>query len=255
VRVPIDLVTLTRMDAKGYTELVALNDDGRQAATQSRAHTFVCDDGKVYWLKGRAQRGLVADLIGGRLAARVKAGPVSRIVRVPSEAVPPDGSQDHLLGLVVGSEDEKAAVNSRELDRVAPATFDPRLIDPASRALVVAFQTWIGVGDTQVLVNLKTGYIRSIDHGECFMNPARTANLMLNRLSIKGVPDGLGSDPASRDAAAGTIEAVSDQDILEAVSGVPDGASWDSACDRRLAIATWLVGRRGKIREVLETWA
>lgn len=253
--VPIDLATLARMDAQGYEELVALTDDNRQAATLSKAHTFICDDGRTYWLKGKAQHGLVAELVAGRLAALVGAGPVARIVRVTSEALPADGSCEHLLGVIVGSEDEKAAVNSRELDQLAPPEFNPELLDPESRALVVAFQTWIGVKDVQVLVNFKSGRIGSIDHGDCFSDTTAGDEPKLNRLTIKGVPDSLGSDQVSLGGAAKKIEEVTDQEILEAVARVPDGTAWQSAVDRRVEIAKWLVGRRGELREVLKTWA
>ncbi len=40
------------------------------------------------------------------------------------------------------------------------------------------------------------------------------------------------------------IEALSEQDILAAVSRIPDGDGWLSLFDRRLAIANWLIKRQ-----------
>jgi hypothetical protein len=69
----------------------------------------------------------------------------------------------------VGLEDVPNTVNARELEAIlGPGNLPPTGIDGRSRAIVFAFQTWIGVGDTQVLVGLADGRIYSIDHGECF---------------------------------------------------------------------------------------
>lgn len=94
----------------------------------------MCVDGKTYWVKDKAQQGLVAELIGRRLAAKVGAGPISRIIRLTPEAAKADGSQNHLLGVVVGSEDEKNLINTRDLGLLAPGDFDPKLVDPSARA-------------------------------------------------------------------------------------------------------------------------
>src|SRR5260370_40598439 len=74
-----------------------------------------------------------------------------------------------MLGVVVGSEDEKNVMNTRDFGLLAPGDFDPKLVDPPARALVAAFQTWIGVADGQILVTLRPGRIRSMDYGACFM--------------------------------------------------------------------------------------
>ncbi len=176
-----------------------------------------------------------------------------RIVRVTPEALPAGGSATHLVGVVMGSEDEKDCVNTRDLAMLAP-TFDAKLVDPESRALVVAFQTWIGVGDVQVLVNLKSGRIRSIDHGECFMATDRPADPVLTVLNIPGVDDKHGSDNESVKAAIERIESVGDQALVDAVTRIPLGDSWRSPASRRLEIAVWLADRRGKVREAMATW-
>lgn len=252
--VPIDLVTLTSLDAKGYEVREALSWQGRTSGTFSASHTFLCVDSKTYWVKGKAQQGLVAELICGRLAAKLGAGPLARIIRVTPEATPADGSANHLLGVVVGSEDEQNVINSRDLQLLAPGDFKPQLVDPEARALVVAFQTWIGLGDVQVLINLKSGKIRSIDHGDCFAATQQPLAPTLTVLSIPGVPDTLGNDPPSATAAADQIEAVTDQQILDAVAGIPLGDSWTSPASRRLEIAIWLAARRGMVRGVISQW-
>jgi len=133
--------------------LDALSHGGLGRPTHAQPNTFVCADGKTYWVKGRAQQGLVAELIAGRLAAKVGAGPLARVIRVPHEALPTGGQAAHLEGVIVGLEDVPNTVNGRELAGIlGPGVLPAAGIDPVSRALVFVFQTWIGVGDTQVLV-------------------------------------------------------------------------------------------------------
>ncbi len=250
---PLDLAALAAADGKGYEVLEALSPEGRKSPTFSTSHTFVCVDGKTYWVKASAQQGLVAELICGRLAARVGCGPIARIIRVTPEAVPPDGSANHLIGVVVGSEDERDCVNTRDLTSLAP-TFDPKLVDASSRALVVAFQTWIGIGDTQVMVNTRTGRIRSIDHGECFTATAAATDPTLTVLEVPGVPRALSNDEASVNSAVERLENVTEQQLVDAVARIPLGDPWKSPASRRLEIATWLAARQPKVRKVMETW-
>ncbi len=62
----------------------------------------------------------------------------------------------------MGPEDLPNTVNARELQPfMARAQFDPGAIDARSRALVVAFQTWLGVQDEQVLIRLTDGRVSS----------------------------------------------------------------------------------------------
>jgi hypothetical protein len=71
---------LSALDARGYTVLDALAHGGLGRTTHAAPNTFVCSDGKTYWVKGRAQQGLVAELIAGRLADKVGAGPSARVI-------------------------------------------------------------------------------------------------------------------------------------------------------------------------------
>jgi hypothetical protein len=78
---------------------------------------------------------------------------------------------------------------------------------------------------------------------------------VLTVVPIDGVPSSLGNDPTSLEAAADRIEAVTDQQVVEAVARIPLGDPWKSPASRRLEIANWLAYRRSKVREVIATWA
>jgi hypothetical protein len=253
--VPIELDALTAVDARGYEVLDALTYGRQRSPTFSQACTFVCVDSKTYWVKASAQQGLVAELIAGRLAALTGAGPAARIIRVPPEARPADGSADHLSGVIVGSEDERNTVNARDLQPLlGSGQFNPGLVDAGSRALVVAFQTWIGVDDTQVLINMKTGQVRSIDHGACFGSTGQLTPPTLIALPIPGVADDVGRDQASVENAVTRIESVTDRQLIEVVTRIPVGDPWRGPSDRRLEIANWLAFRRDQLREVMRRW-
>ncbi len=131
----LDPASVAALDGSGYVVLEALTPGTlRSASTHARPHTFVCIDGKTYWVKGNAQQGLVAELIAGRLAAMVGAGPPARIVRVTPAVLPATGEAAHLEGIVVGSEDQPGTVNARDLEPfVRNGTFQPGAVDPAAR--------------------------------------------------------------------------------------------------------------------------
>ncbi len=251
----IEAADLAPFDARGYEVLDALTHEGRHSATYSASNTFVCIDGKTYWAKAVAQQGLVAELIAGRLAAKVGAGPAAKIIRVPMEALPVEGDLTRLAGVVVGLEDEPDTVNARDLGPLLGTKgFDPGAIDPSSRAMVVAFQTWLGVGDTQVLINLKDGRVRSIDHGECFSSTETLDDPSLIVVPIPGIDPEVGRDQTSVDAAIAKVVGVTDRQIVEAVTRIPLGEPWRSPGERRLEIARWLARRRDRIKEVMLTW-
>lgn len=250
---------LENRDRAGYTVLEALTaasfaDRSRSSPrTHSRPGAYVCVDGRTYWLKGDVQQGLVAELITGRLAAAVGAGPVARIIRLTKAALA-DPSEEHLLGIVPGSEDRPGTVNARDLAAVAGGS-SATPIDPATRALVVAFQTWLDLGDAQVLVGMTDGRVLSIDHGDCFGSVTQPAIAPVPRVTdIPGVKPELGREAAYVLPALAKIEAVTDDEILKAVTQVPSGEAWRSPSDRRLAIGRWVAERRSTLRGVLESW-
>lgn len=127
----LDSNALASLDGRGYVVLEAIAHAGLSSmSTHARPNAFICIDGRTYWLKGNAQQGLVAELIAGRLAKKVGAGPGTRIIRVTHEALPPGGAADHVEGIVVGSEDERETVNARDLQPfVASGQLAPDMVD------------------------------------------------------------------------------------------------------------------------------
>jgi hypothetical protein len=251
----MDRSELDALDSDGYVVLDAITHvKAPPGATLATPHAFAALSGKIVWVKAAAQQGLVAELVAGRLADRVGAGPLARIIRVPVEALPPDGSANHLEGVVVGTDDLAGGVNDRELAAIGGGPLDPAKIDPTSRARVVAFQTWLGVGDNQVLIDVARGLIYSIDHGQCLENVGTLSDPVLVVHPIPGLPNEHGRDAACIDAAVAEIESVSDAELLEAVARVPSGGAWQSDADRRFAMAAWLSHRRDRIRGVMSAW-
>lgn len=247
---------LAALDGQGYVVLEALTAAPlAPSASHSRPNAFVAIDGKTYWLKGNVQQGLVAELIAGRLASNVGAGPIARVIRVTAPALPPGGAADHLEGVVCGVEHLEGVVNARELQPfIASGQLPPGAIDPPSRARAVVFQTWLGLRDQQVLVSLTTGHVYSIDHGDCFGDLSSALPIRPVITSIPGVADSFGNEPALVSAVVKAIEAVSDGNLLHAVSQVPSGDAWRSPTDRRLRLAAWLAERRDNLGAAMAGW-
>ena len=253
---------LTSLDAEGYPTLDAIAQAPQQPSmnTLSKPAAFVCVDGRTYWCKGntpnaQVQQGLSAELIAGRLANLVNIGGPCRVVRVRPEILPTDGTLNHLLGVVVGSQHHNGMEHVRNLaPMVANGTFPAGVVDASSRARTIAFQSWIGAGDAQLMMSLTTGKMVTIDHGECFqsLDPSVAPALVL--VDIPGVGIDVGKDMALMDMALGAIETLDDQRILEAVSCIPTGDAWNSDAGRRLAVAEWLVARKGMLRNTMEAW-
>lgn len=251
----MDEAQLGAIDNAGYVVVDAITHvRGPTQGSSQTPHLFVCTDGRGYWVKAGAQEGLLAELIAGRLAAVVQAGPHARVIRVPPEALPSDGSASQLEGLVVGIENEEGTINARELGTVGVSALPPSSVRADLRARVVVFQSWIGVSDQQVLLDLRNGRILSIDHGACFGATDNHVDPTLVVTSIPGVPDDHGHDAEHVAAAVDRVESVSDDDLLRSVAQVPLGAVWRSDSKRRLQIARWLAYRRDKVREVVTGW-
>lgn len=251
----IDAAGLNRLDSRGYTVLEAITDANLgQPSTFSRPNAFICVDGKTYWVKGKVQQGLVAELISGRLASRIHAGPIVRIIRVTPEVLPRSGMGE-LVGVVVGSEDLRGTENARNLEPfIKDGTFQPGLVSLESRGRVIVFQTWIGASDSQVLIELTTGSVYSIDHGDCFGTTSTITDPQVIVTEISGVPADAGREAKYIMPTVGVVESVTDEELLEAVSRIPTGDEWRSPIDRRIEIASWLSHRRNRIREVMSQW-
>lgn len=256
-----DPTLLAWRDARGYTvfEAVALAPFPASLTTLSKPAAFVCINGETYWCKGnapnaRVQQGLVAELVAGRLAAKLGVGGPAAIVQVDRKILPADGSLAHLAGLVLGIRHHPGMEHCRNMQALAGGAPQVRgLIDAASRAKVVVFQSWLGAQDAQVMVSLTTGRVISIDHGDCFGN--LSANLSPVVVGIPGVPDADGRDPSLVDQAVRAVESLTDEDLLEAVCQMPTAENWNADEARRRRIAEWLAGRRGQLRRVMEQWS
>lgn len=252
----LDQDKLHALDARGYVVLEALTHVKEPpGATHARPHAFLCIDGKTYWVKATAQQGLVAELMMGRLGDLVDAAPIARVIRVTPEALPAGGRAEHLTGVVVGLEDKPGSVNVRELQPyLQNAEFAMEQLDHRSLARVTAFQTWTGVGDTQVLIELKTGRVWSIDHGEALGQTGTNQPPSLIPPPIPGVTLDAGSHGDALLEGVDRIEQISDAQLLDAVAGVPVGDPWRSPVERRFQTAKWLADRRDALRGVIEQW-
>src|SRR3954447_17793627 len=94
-------------DKGGYTVLDAIAwAKAPPGGSLANPHMFGCMDGASYWIKRAAQHGLAAELIAGRLGSQIGASADAKIVRVPREALPADGSANHLEGVGVGLRDQ-----------------------------------------------------------------------------------------------------------------------------------------------------
>lgn len=247
----MDRVLLEQLDAAGYEVLDALSHvKAPPQGSLATPHAFAAVDGKTYWVKAQAQRGLVHELIGGRLAAILGVGPMARILRVPAEALPADGSANHLVGTNVGLQDITGTLNARELGLVGITTLDPAKVSAVDRALVVAFHSWTGTSDAQVLLNLQTGRVHTIDFGDSFSDVAGDPGLVV--LDLPGIPTGHGREAAEN--ACDRIEGVTDDQITRAVAKVPWGGGWGASQGKRLELAERLADRRSKVRGVMMSW-
>lgn len=246
---------LNELDQRGYQVFEAIRHAGGHSATFSAPNQLVAIDGRTYWVKGHVQQGLVAELIAGRLARRCGAGPEATILHVTPEVAEEGQIPTDQLGLVVGSRDEPNTVNARDLGNLAPdVSFPATGIDGPSRALVVTFQTWLGVGDAQVLVRLTDGHVLSIDHGDAFGSTSSRERPVPIVTDIPGVGPDVGRRKGDVMVAVNRIQSISDMDLINDVARVPAGAAWRSPAARRLEIAEYLAFRRDLLEEVMTEW-
>jgi hypothetical protein len=86
-------------------------------------------------------------------------------------------------------------------------------------------------------------------------NGAQTPRTGTTPRSTPGVPPDFARDAALIDAAVDKIEGIADHSLVEAVARMPSDPEWNSATDRRFAVAEWLAWRRGRLREVMSQWS
>jgi hypothetical protein len=146
-------------------------------------------------------------------------------------------------------------VSSRDITQfLADGQFNPKVIDPRYRARTVVFQSWIDVGDQEVLVSLTNGKVLSIDHGRCFCRPEILTPPSVVVAGIPGVDNNVGRKAEHVRSAVNLIESITDEVLLRAVAQIPNGERWNSAAERRLAIGRWLAYRRDRLRRVMRAW-
>jgi hypothetical protein len=250
----MDADQLKALDAAGYNVVEAVaHVKGPPQGSHANPHAFACLDGKTYWVKAQAQQGLCVELVAGRLAAKVGAGPMAKIIHVPNEALPSDGSANHLAGLLVGVQDEEGLVNIKDLGLMGVSNLQAESVRPRDRANVVVFQSWMSVSDQQMLLDLRSGRLVSIDHGECFSD-TNAVDPTLIVTDIPGVPAAHGKTKEHVAPALEQVESVSDADLLSVVAQMPSGSPWNADASRRLAIAKCLAGRRDRLRGAIEGW-
>ena len=249
------LLRLRKLDAEGVASVVA-----RAAAplelsfSYSAPRAFLCSDEAIWWLKSKAQQGLVAEVVAGRLAKLAGAGPGASPVLVGAEALAGQLGLNRFRGHVVGIEHRPGVISSKKLADFLSGHSIGLPIDVASRAIVIAFQTWLNVEDAQVLVNTLTGQVETHDHGETFRELKKGPPSRIVVARIPGVADHAGLSRPELELAVRRIEAITPDEILWAVSGIPDEPGWGGGFERRLAIAEWLIKRQARLREVLTGW-
>jgi hypothetical protein len=211
----MDADRLVELDAKGYEALLAIAyGRGPKHGSFAYPHAFVCSDGRTYWVKRfqytsfnaghsppepGAQRGLVAELVAGRLGHALGAAALARVVEVPAAVLRADGTTGHLQGVGVGLEDQAGMENLRYLaDQVPGGTLDPATLNEESVALVIAFQSWLGADDTQIMVDLRSGRMLSIDHGAYTAFDSRLRDQGILDDVIVGLEQRLGNGGASK---------------------------------------------------------
>jgi hypothetical protein len=249
------LLGLRKLDAVAINPLVARAPAPMDVSlTYSVPYAFVCSDNAVWWLKPKAQQGLCVEVIAGRLAKLVGAGPGASPILVGADAIAGQLGLIRFRGNVAGIEHRPGVESSKKLAKMMAGSNDALPVDASSRALVIAFQTWLDVSDPQVLVNMLTGEVETHDHGETFaeLKKGPPARIVIAR--IPGVADHVGLGRAELEAAVRRIEALTESDILWAVACIPDEPGWRATFDRRLAIAEWLIKRQSRLREVLIGW-
>lgn len=223
--------------------------------TYAAPQRFAAIDGHTYRVKHRAQQGLAAELIGGRLANLLSVGPAVEIIEIGRAALPRDGGHDHYLGHRFGAIELEDVVNSHEL---ALLTRSERMvgltIDWESWASVLVVETWINAGDAQAILRLSDGRVFSVDHGDCFRDLLKGPPTNVVVPAVPGVR-GVGCSWSQLDRAIGQVETLPEAAIIRAVAAIPDDDEWRAPFERRLRIAEWLIKRQTRLREVLEPWS
>ena len=261
----MDAHALDALDREGWGAYLAV--DYVHAPKQSSLaypHAFVCDDGETYWVKrfrhssfvagqreAGAQQGLLAELVAGRLGHQLVASSAAAVVNVPTSLRRDDGSIDHLLGVGVGLEDQDGMENLRYLaDQMPSGALATATLDLPSVARVIVFHSWIGAADAQIMIDLRAGRVMSVDHGDYAAFQSDTPSVVV----APDLPPNLTRDAQVIEPEVERIEALTDEQILAAVSRVPAAAEWRADRQRRVALAEALGLRRDRLGSAMSQW-
>jgi hypothetical protein len=247
----LDINDLAKLDQVVLSPLLAIEDKGNAAiGSFATPRKFLCSDAHLYWVKWQSQHGLVTELIAGRLASLLGAGPKAEIINIPPGIFNLSGNDINFEGLVVGSQDIPNTENARYISQHLSANQIP--LDIPSLCRVIGFQTWLGVSDQQALIELTNGRVFSIDHGDVFSDAQMRRDF--NVVLIPQLQINLVKIPLYIYNVIGDIENIADNVILNIVSKVPDEPRWDSSRPRRFGIFDWLRNRRDNIRREMDKW-
>ncbi len=251
-----DTNRLAVIDAQGYRIIEAISvAQSPPVNSLSNPHSFNCLDANEYWAKSRAQDSLESELIAGRLAVLLGIGPVTEVIHVPRELTQNHPTASHLFGIIVGIRNVPGCINVKNIAQIAPGLqLTAANVDSATRARAVAFHTWLGLEDPQILLDLGNGKVTSIDHGGCFRDVGNQADPALIVIDIPGVARNHGCEAGCVKEAVERIESTDDTDIMNAIARIPNEPNWNADPNRRLAIGRWLSRRRPLVREVMRQW-
>lgn len=241
----------------GYVALEALHvDPDRRSGTRAQGCVFVAEDGESYWLKhanvgGHVQGKLAAELVAGRVGAKLGVAPPVAVIHVSEAAVGINGEGREFVGTAFGSRAIPDTENSKTFGGFA-VPLGAENIDGFQRARTVAFQTLIGQRDQQLLVRVTDGFLYSIDHEEWDAFDG-TGDMRLVVTPVSGLSESVGRSPEEVEAAVQRVESLSDGDLIDAVSCLPSGDGWCDA-EHLLRVAHVLSERRDRLGEVMRRW-
>lgn len=243
-------IEIRRRDAVQQEPIAAIAYAGPTGyRTYAPPHRFVGTDARTYLVKPRAQEGLGAELIAGRIGAFLGIAAETIVMEIGAASLPRNGSLDHFSGPQLAMRELEPVFNNEELVAYGMSPLRDQ-VDWDSWSLVLCFQSWLYVRDAQAVLRWTDGKVFSVDHGNCFFELAKGPTTGVVAPSLHSV-SGTRFDASRLHAAVREIELIPEQILLELVSNVPDGDNWRMPIERRLRIAEWLLRRQPSVRDVL----
>lgn len=229
----------------------------------TRPAAFRCSDGQTWWVKTKdaVPGALTYELIAGRLGALTGFAPPAAVVAVPATALPawtpPDlwnTRLEQFVGAGVGSRNLPDTVNfDGPQNPDVLQLFRSIRIDNRSWLEATVFQSWLGIGDHQLLVHVESGQVCSIDHERFLDKGTDQAPVPVVKSLCYGTTPA--KELAAVAAAVSRIEAITDDQLLEAVAARPGSFPTLLEAPERLETARRLAARRDRLRPVMTEWA